>query len=301
MTVSYINLMRVQAKPIMVMSHPGRSFNSAAEIIEAGRQVRERLTGLSRRRGAMLVDIQREPVSDVKAEPKPKKPRRQANARHGAPLDMLSPPSWRFLLKLACLRHKVPSTVILGPARTRGAVAARHYAICLIYQHTQCSLPQVGAHLGRDHTTVLYALEKHRANRKLVDQNPMLVAVWRPQVKQPVKRDMLWVEPSPGFGVRDTRHAEAIIEETCEKYRIAKEAVCSRSQAKAAITARHEAIYRISKETILSGQDIGALFGNRDHSTVTYSIRSHEARMAGEPLVWGRQVRPAKTSEGAAP
>lgn len=291
MTVSYINLMRVQQKPMMAMERHARTFASTAEILEAGRAVRARLMA-----GKVLVAAPPEP----EAAPKEAKPRRERKVRYGAPLDMLAPPSWRFLLKLACLRHRVLPKVILGPARTRGAVAARHYAICLIYQHTQCSLPQVGAHLGRDHTTVLYALEKHNANRKLVDQNPMLVAVWRPKAKQPTKRDMMWIDPSPGFGERDTRRAEAIIVETCQKYGLAREVVCSRSQVKLAIIARHEAIYRISKETILSGQDIGALFGNRDHSTVLYSIRSHEARMAGAPLVWGKQVRAAGDKQGVA-
>lgn len=293
MTVSYINLMRVQQKPMMPMARAGRTFASTAEILEAGKVVRQRLmSGCT----AVATPPEPEPAPEPVPAVEPPAPR----IPRGAPLDMLAPASWRFLLKLACLRHRVPSKIILGPSRTRGAVAARHDAICLIYQHTQCSLPHVGRLLRRDHTTILHALVKNNANVKLVDSNQYSSAYWRPQQKQPVRRDVLWVDPSPGFGERDTGHAEMIIAETCEKYGVSRQAVCSRSQAKAAILARHEAIYRASRETVLSAEDIGALFGHRDHSTVTYSIRSHEARMAGEPLVWGKQVRAGGDKKRAA-
>lgn len=85
-------------------------------------------------------------------------------------LNMLAPPSWRFLLALSALKHGVLQREVLGRSRQVHIVAARYEAMALTYQHTQASMPKVGRHFNRDHTTVLHGLRKRGAVQKLVEK-----------------------------------------------------------------------------------------------------------------------------------
>jgi hypothetical protein len=79
----------------------------------------------------------------------------------GCPLNMLSLPSWRFLVALAALRGDVHPRDITGPSRVRNVCAARHDAIHLIVAHTAYSYVRIGRLMGgRDHTTVINSLSK---------------------------------------------------------------------------------------------------------------------------------------------
>lgn len=91
---------------------------------------------------------------------------------HFRAVNMLAPPSWRFILSLVALKHGVMQRDILGPHRYRELVAARHEALALTYRHTQMSMPNVGRYFNRDHTTVLHALNKLGARTKLVEPPP---------------------------------------------------------------------------------------------------------------------------------
>jgi len=48
-------------------------------------------------------------------------------------------------------------------SRTKEVVVPRQVAMFLIRETTNCSLPEIGQYFGRDHTTVLYAIEKIRS------------------------------------------------------------------------------------------------------------------------------------------
>lgn len=85
------------------------------------------------------------------------------------PLDMLSGPSWTFLLQLTAIRHGVSIERLMSRKRAGGAADARMDAMATIYRHTQLSTPGVGRLFGRDHTTVVYALKVTGGSRKLVD------------------------------------------------------------------------------------------------------------------------------------
>ena len=105
----------------------------------------------------MLVAIQEEPMAPLPV------------VLDTVPLNMLTTPSWRFLVALAAVRHGVSSEDILGPRRVRTLIVARCDAMGLMYQHTPASLPRIGLCLNRDHTTVLHALRKIGKTFKLVD------------------------------------------------------------------------------------------------------------------------------------
>ncbi|WP_354060148.1 helix-turn-helix domain-containing protein [Devosia sp. 2618] len=89
---------------------------------------------------------------------------------HFRAVNMLAPASWRFILSLVALKHGVMQRDILGTHRDRALVAARHEAMAATYRHTQMSMPNVGRHFNRDHTTVLHALKKLGARTKLVER-----------------------------------------------------------------------------------------------------------------------------------
>lgn len=67
-------------------------------------------------------------------------------------------------LRCACLMFGVTRAELRGPSRRRGIVMARRYFIWRAAKQIGLSLPQIGALLNRDHTTVLHhlqAMERH--------------------------------------------------------------------------------------------------------------------------------------------
>lgn len=94
-------------------------------------------------------------------------------------LNMLAPPSWKFLLSLAAMKHNVMQRDILGPYKDHELVAARHEAIALTYQHTLLSTPAVGRNFNRDHSSVVHVLHKLDRRDKFVcrqEPSPALAA-----------------------------------------------------------------------------------------------------------------------------
>lgn len=105
-------------------------------------------------------------------------------AHLGAPLTLLGACSPRFLLAYSAAKHGVTVEDILGHSRARAIVAVRHEAMALVYQHTQCSMPGVGRLFGRDHTSVLHALQKLNARRKLAELLPSADAARRTKSRE---------------------------------------------------------------------------------------------------------------------
>jgi chromosomal replication initiator protein len=55
----------------------------------------------------------------------------------------------------------ISTTEIIGDKRSRTVVEARHLAMYLARELTDASLPKIGERIGgRDHTTVMYAVDK---------------------------------------------------------------------------------------------------------------------------------------------
>lgn len=73
-----------------------------------------------------------------------------------------------------------------------------------------------------------------------------------------------------------------IINEVCAKHQVTKLELMSLRRAVPIVLARHEAMWRMSNETSMSLPAIGRRMGGRDHTTVLYAIRAHEARRNGE-------------------
>ena len=110
-------------------------------------------------------------------------------------LNMLAPCSWRFLVRLASIRTAVPSDDMFSRSRKPPLVAARTYAMSLIYQHTQLSMPAVAKIFGVDHTTVLHSLNKTGSTNKLVEVLPHMDAARRSKNREGIV--VALVEPTP--------------------------------------------------------------------------------------------------------
>jgi hypothetical protein len=87
----------------------------------------------------------------------------------GTSVNMLAPPSWRFIVALVAMKYGVHPRDILGTDRHANVIGARHEAMVSVYQHTQGSMPSVARFFDRDHTTLIHAMRKHKAKGKLVD------------------------------------------------------------------------------------------------------------------------------------
>lgn len=82
----------------------------------------------------------------------------------------------------------------------------------------------------------------------------------------------------------DAERWKAIISEVCEKYGIDWIELASHRRSVPAVIARHEAMYRMRHETVMSLPAIGRRLGGRDHTSVIHGIRRHEERMAAEAM-----------------
>ncbi|GEM_PF-2556119 len=277
MTVSYINLMKAQQKRHDMPSYVSVPVQSRDQMIAAGRAARARLMG---RQSPKRVITLPEPDNVPEAIPEVEKPE-QGASEHYAPLNMLTMASCRFLTSVVALQTGVPEGALLGPAKLRHVVEARDKLIKLIFEHTQHSLPMIGKAVHRDHTTVLHSLRKSGCYYRLADIAPTTDPRSRGSITNTSKRDVMSIEPSPAFRSTSLPMAEEIIDQVCEKHGFTPEDLKSSRRGRTLGHARQEAIYRIFKETKLSHPEIGRIMGHREHSVVPYSVKAHEARMAG--------------------
>jgi chromosomal replication initiation ATPase DnaA len=73
-----------------------------------------------------------------------------------------------------------------------------------------------------------------------------------------------------------------IVTEVCEKHKIGRVEVMSRTRRYAVVNARHEAMWRMRAETTMSLPEIGKRLGGFDHTTVLHGVRKHAALLRGE-------------------
>ena len=99
-----------------------------------------------------------------------------------------------------------------------------------------------------------------------------------------VKRDAEYI-PSP----------EAILDYISKYYKIEESVICGQQRVRAAVAARQAAIFLIRSMTNLSLDEIGKIFGNRDHSTIIYSIEQVEKKMEKEPA-YAETIKEMKTN-----
>jgi chromosomal replication initiator protein len=78
----------------------------------------------------------------------------------------IPPPKPRMaeIAAMVAERHGLSLDTLRGPQRCRRVAHARQEAMALIYAQGRFSTPQIGRYFGdRDHTTVLYGINAHKA------------------------------------------------------------------------------------------------------------------------------------------
>jgi chromosomal replication initiation ATPase DnaA len=93
---------------------------------------------------------------------------------------------------------------------------------------------------------------------------------------KPRPRDVLAIEGSPEAPAKT---AKMIVSEVCVKHRVTPSEIKSARRSTSVVRARHEACYRLSKETSLTLGQIGISLGGRDHTTVIHGMRKHAERL----------------------
>lgn len=91
--------------------------------------------------------------------------------------------------------------------------------------------------------------------------------------------DFLVVAQENRAEVFDPGHWLEVIDQVCAKHSLTRAELLSSRRSRPLVIARHEAMYRMSKETTMSLPAIGRRMGGKDHSTVLSGIRRHKQRM----------------------
>jgi len=66
------------------------------------------------------------------------------------------------IIAAACAHFRVSLLDVMSVRRDKASVSARHVTMALARELTTASIPAIGRALGRDHTTVLYAISRVR-------------------------------------------------------------------------------------------------------------------------------------------
>lgn len=113
-------------------------------------------------------------------------------------------------------------------------------------------------------------------------RRPMLLAAPKPHSKAVASvrlpRDIISVSVPAAVDIPMTP-AQRIIRDICQKHGVTMGELLSARRARPLVAARHEAMYRLSKETSMSLPAIGRRMGGRDHTTVIHGVRKHAALM----------------------
>ena len=69
-------------------------------------------------------------------------------------------PTPSLIINQVCKFYSIEESVLRGTLKNKGTAEARHVAVYLIRQLTNLSTPDIGKEFNRDHTTILYSIEK---------------------------------------------------------------------------------------------------------------------------------------------
>lgn len=117
-------------------------------------------------------------------------------------------PTVRDVERAVCFRFNLTRADMMGPNRERRYARPRQIAMYLARQMAGASLPKIGKHFDRDHTTVLHA---ERRIASLAAQKPHIaewieecraaVKPWRAQYAPPPPVEPIYDGPEPLMGL----------------------------------------------------------------------------------------------------
>ena len=75
-------------------------------------------------------------------------------------------PTPNLIISQVCKFYSIDETVLRGTLKNKGTAEARHVAIYLIRKLTNLSTPDIGKEFNKDHTTILYSINKVEGSLK---------------------------------------------------------------------------------------------------------------------------------------
>lgn len=105
-----------------------------------------------------------------------------------------------------------------------------------------------------------------------------------PAVVEPPVQPAAAPEPVSDEGLSKISYWKEIIREVCEKHTVTRGELLGHQRQQRIVIARHEAMYRMKKETTMSLPAIGRRLGGKDHSTVINAVRKHQQRIEAAGL-----------------
>ena len=80
-------------------------------------------------------------------------------------------PTPSLIINQVCKFYSIDETVLRGTLKNKGTAEARQVAVYLIRKLTNLSTPEIGKELGKDHSTILYSVNKVESLLKSGDEN----------------------------------------------------------------------------------------------------------------------------------
>ena len=80
-------------------------------------------------------------------------------------------PTPSLIINQVCKFYSIDESALRGTQRSKSTVEARQVAIYLIREHTNLSTTDIGEEFGKDHTTILYSIDKVKAALDSGDEN----------------------------------------------------------------------------------------------------------------------------------
>jgi hypothetical protein len=69
---------------------------------------------------------------------------------------------WRDIVNEVALKHEIDADLIWSERRFRGLIAAKHEVFYRISVETGATLSQIGRWMGRDHTSIMNGIFRHK-------------------------------------------------------------------------------------------------------------------------------------------
>ena len=80
-------------------------------------------------------------------------------------------PTPSLIINQVCKFYSIDESALRGTQRSKSTVEARQVAIYLIREHTNLSTTDIGEEFGKDHTTILYSIDKVKAALNTGDES----------------------------------------------------------------------------------------------------------------------------------
>lgn len=133
---------------------------------------RSRLMNAPRAALQLPVPVKRQLLPPVHSQPVPRK---RITAFITSIEEIAAPLRWKAIVKEVCEKHGITFGQVLGRQRSQPIVKARFEAYFRLSEETGLSLPQIGRFLGgKDHTSVLHGIRKHKQRCAEVTQQSEL-------------------------------------------------------------------------------------------------------------------------------